>query len=324
MPAADVPIAIIGSAYRAPGVGREGLWEFLVEARSAWSTVPPDRFQHSAYHDPDFEKAGCFSGKGAHFLPDDIYAFDPAFFSITADEARAMDPQHRMLMECAMEACESAGLSLTDIADTQVGVFAAIGQPEYAYQAGEDLPNGNKFTSTGVASAMFANRLSHWFDLKGPSVTVDAACASSCYALHMACQSIRAGECDSALAAGCALIISPSVWTVMDTVGALSSAGKCFSYDSKASGFGRGEGAGCLILKRLSNALADGDPIRAVIRNTAAGHGGKTDGITLPSGTAQADLLRKVHADIGLSPADTLLVEVCNCSCRTQNQGTTY
>jgi acyl transferase domain-containing protein len=305
---ADVPIAIIGSAYRAPGVGRKGLWEFLAEARSAWSTVPADRFQQSAFH--HMEKPGFFSSAGAHFLPDDIYAFDPAFFNITADEARAMDPQHRILMECALEACESAGLSLATIANTQTGVFAALAQPEYGYQAVEDLPTSNKFTATGVASTMFANRLSYWFNLKGPSITVDAACASGSYALHLACQSIRAGECKSTFVGGCSLIVSPATWVLLDTLGALSLAGKCFSYDSKASGFGRGEGAGCIILKRLSDALADGDPIRAVIRNTAAGHSGKTDGISLPSRTAQADLLWKVHADVGLLPDDTVLVEV--------------
>lgn len=310
---ADVPIAIIGSAYRAPGIGRKGLWEFLSEARSAWSAVPSDRFQQSAVHHAASSslKPGLFSGAGAHFLPDDIYAFDPAFFNLTADEARAMDPQHRVLMECALEACESAGLSLPSIANTQTGVFAALAQPEYGYQAFEDLPTTTKFTATGIAMTMFANRLSYWFGLRGPSISVDAACASSSYALHLACQSIRSGECNSAFVGGCALIVSPATWATLDLIGALSPEGRCYSYDSRASGFGRGEGAGCVILKRLDDALADGDPIRAVIRNTVAGHSGRTDGISMPSATAQADLLRQVHDEIGLLPADTSVVEVC-------------
>ncbi|KAK7702827.1 Type I Iterative PKS [Diaporthe eres] len=308
---ADVPIAIIGSAYRAPGIGRKGLWEFLSEARSAWSAVPSDRFQQSAVHHAASSslKPGLFSGAGAHFLPDDIYAFDPAFFNLTADEARAMDPQHRVLMECALEACESAGLSLRSIANTQTGVFAALAQPEYGYQAFEDLPTTTKFTATGIAMTMFANRLSYWFGLRGPSISVDAACASSSYALHLACQSIRSGECSSAFVGGCALIVSPATWATLDLIGALSPEGRCYSYDSRASGFGRGEGAGCVILKRLDDALADGDPIRAVIRNTVAGHSGRTDGISMPSATAQADLLRQVHDEIGLLPADTDPIE---------------
>lgn len=165
-------IAIVGYAYRAPGVGRKGLWDFLTDAKSAWSRVPGDRFDQDAFFHPNSEKAGFISAKGGHFLPDDIYAFDAPFFNLKADEARAMDPQHRMMLECALEAAESAGITLADLAGTKTGVFAANDVSDYSAHTFEDLPTTSKYTAIGTAPCMFANRLSYFFDLTGPSIAV--------------------------------------------------------------------------------------------------------------------------------------------------------
>ena len=179
------PLAIVGHAYRAPGVGRKGLWEFLEAGKSAWSPAPFDRFNQEVYYHPDAEKSGFISSKGSRFLPDDIYAFDPSFFEISAKEARSMDPQHRLLLECAFEAAENAGLRLSDLLDSNAGVFAASVDSEYNDAMAEDMPTSSKYMALGIAPIMFANLLSYFFGLTGPSITVDATCASSSYALHL-------------------------------------------------------------------------------------------------------------------------------------------
>ena len=213
------PLAIVGYAYRAPGVGRKGLWRFLEEGKSAWSPIPRDRFNQDAYHHPNAEKAVFISSEGAHFLPDDIYAFDPALFKISAEEARSMDPQHRALLESAFEAAENAGLTLSDLRGLNAGVFAADVESEYNIAMAEDLPTSSKYTALGIAPTMFANRLSYSFGLTGPSVTLDAACASSSYALHLAYQNILAGECSTAFVGGAKLLNGPSQWSGLDTMG---------------------------------------------------------------------------------------------------------
>lgn len=213
------PLAVVSYAYRAPGVGRKGLWEFLEEGKSAWSPVPLERFNQDAYYHPDAEKPGFISSQGAHFLPDDIYAFDPSFFKISAEEARSMDPQHRLLLECAFEAAENAGLTLPDLLGSDTGVFAAGVDSEYNGAMAEDMPTSSKYMALGIASTMFANRLSYFFGLTGPSITVDAACASSSYAVHLACQSILAGECSTAFVGGAKLLNGPTQWSGLDTMG---------------------------------------------------------------------------------------------------------
>ncbi|KAI0133897.1 putative polyketide synthase [Xylariales sp. AK1849] len=303
------PLAVVGYAYRAPGVGRKGLFEFLEQGRSAWSKVPTDRFNHDAYYHPDKEKSGFISSQGGHFLPDDIYAFDPAFFNIKAEEARSMDPQHRLLLECAFEAAEDAGLTLHDLMGANIGVFAASDKSEYYNSEAQDLPTASIYTATGVNPCMFANRLSYFFGLTGPSVAVDAACASSCSAVHIACQSILAGECSAAFVGGAKTLNGPNQWIELDTMGTLSAEGKCFSYDVRASGFGRGEGAACIIIKLLSDALTSGDPVRSIIRNSASNHSGRTQGISMPGRASQEKLLSRLHQEIGLDPNETTFVE---------------
>lgn len=304
-------IAIVGYAYRAPGVSAdETLFDYLAKAKSAWGNIPNDRFDQDAYYGSNKEKAGTFAVQGAHFLKDDVFRFDAPFFNLRAEEARAIDPQHRMLLECAFEAVDHAGIRLHDLAGSETGVFSAVASGDYGQQMADDPLSASNWTATGTAPTMFANRLSYFFDLIGPSVSLDTACASSGYAVHLACQSLRVGECKTALVGGASLLLGPYQFTILDTMGALSPEGRCYSYDHKAAGFGRGEGAACMMLKPLAQALADGDPVQAVIRNTASNHSGRSDGITMPSRTAQVRLLRKVHDQIGLNPRDTPVIEV--------------
>ncbi|KAL0938515.1 polyketide synthase [Colletotrichum truncatum] len=303
-------LAIVGYAYRAPDVGRSGLWDLLADAKCASSQVPPSRFNQDAYYCPDYQKPGYIHAQGGHFMPQDIHAFDAAFFNIRRDEAKAMDPQQRITIECAFEAFENAGWGLQDVAGRNIAVFAAHQGSTYAGHAAEDLLTTSAYSASGTAGCMLANRISYLFDLRGPSAAIDTACASSSYAFHLACQSIRLGECSAALVSAANLLNGPELWSMLDTVGVLSSEGKCFSYDHRASGFGRGEGSACLVVKPLAAALADGDAIRAIIRNTAASHSGRiTGGITMPSQEAQEELARRVHREVGLDPKDTGFVE---------------
>ena len=213
------PMAVVGYAYRAPGVGRKGLWEFLVDAKSAFSRVPEDRFEQDAYYHSNPEKAGTFASKGAHFLPDDVYAFDAPFFNMNEEEVTSMDPQHRMILECALEAAEDAGLTLPNLSGSNTGVFAAIERSEYAERLADDLPTISKYTAIGTSGCMFANRLSYFFDLHGPSISLDSACSSSAYAVHMACQSLNLKECDTAFVGAASLILGPNMMVLLDTMG---------------------------------------------------------------------------------------------------------
>ncbi|KAI0968650.1 putative polyketide synthase [Xylaria arbuscula] len=305
----DIPIAVIGLAYRAPGVGRKGLWDYLTQARSAWTSIPDARFDQSAYWKPGEDKSGVFKAEGAHFLPDDIYAFDAAFFNMRAEEARNSDPQHRMLLECALEAAEDAGHSLLDLAGKKIGVFIGGGQIEYSQRLADDPHAAKTFSATGVAPCMAANRLSYFFDIDGPSIVLDAACASSLYAAHQGISALRNDECDGVFLGAASLTLGPGGWIALEKTGALSVQGRSFSYDEKASGFGRGEGAACLLLKRMDDAIRDGDPIRSIIRSAACNHGGRSEGITMPNGIAHQKLLLAVHKAAGLDPSQTAVVE---------------
>ncbi|KAI0402885.1 putative polyketide synthase [Xylaria palmicola] len=305
----DIPVAVIGLAYRAPGVGRKGLWDYLTQARSAWTTIPGARFDQSAYWKPGRDKSGVFRAEGAHFLSGDIYAFDAAFFNMRAEEARNSDPQHRMLLECALEAAEDAGRTLLDLAGSKFGVFVGGGQNEYSQRLADDHHAAKTFSATGVAPCMAANRISYFLGIHGPSIVLDAACASSLYAAHQAVSALRNGECDGAFVGAASLTLGPGGWIALEKTGALSVQGRSYSYDEKASGFGRGEGAACLLFKRMDDAIRDGDPIRAIIRSTACNHGGRSEGITLPNGIAQQKLLLAVHEAAGLNPSQTAVVE---------------
>ncbi|KAL8698413.1 MAG: hypothetical protein Q9224_001862 [Gallowayella concinna] len=298
------PIAVIGLAGRFPGEATDAraLWNLCCEGRSAWSEIREDRFSGHAYHHSDPAKIGCFNTKGAHFITQDLATFDTAFFGISPYEAKTMDPQQKIFLETTFEALENAGITREEIAGQNTGVYVGCSNVDYSAIATLDTQNIPVYMSTGMTSNMLSNRISYTFDLKGPSLTMDTACSSSLAAMHMACQSLRLGEINQAIVGGVYLMLSADPMIGLNE-------GRSYSYDSRATGYGRGEGVVSLILKPLDTAIRDGDNIRALIRNTGINQDGKTAGITYPSCDAQAGLISSVYAAAGLDPRETDYVE---------------
>ncbi|KAK6530124.1 hypothetical protein TWF694_003493 [Orbilia ellipsospora] len=306
-----MPIAIVGMACRFPGGCNtlEKFWEICEDARNTWSNWPEHRLNERAFHHPRTETLGAVHTKGGHFLEEDVTSCDTSFFNFTADLAKAMDPQIRILLEMTFEALESAGLSLEAVAGSPTSVFAGTMFHDYEDMLMQDVENLPRSYLMGTGQSMVANRISHFFDLRGPSVSVDTACSTAMTALHLACQSIRSGDAKMAVVGGTNLLLYPSSGIGLSTLGLSGAEGKSFGFDSRAGGYGRGEGVAAIILKPLDAALQDGDPIRAVIRETGMNQDGRTPTITSPSREAQEDLIRAVYRNAGLDPVDTTYVE---------------
>ena len=306
----DEPIAVIGLGCRFPGeiAGPEALWRFLCDGRSAVGEVPPDRW--SWFDDGSPEVAAALSGttRWGSFLSE-VDAFDAEFFEISPREAAKMDPQQRLLLEVAHEALEHAGISPDSLRHTQTGVFAGACVGEYGYLASADLSQVDAWSGTGGALSIIANRVSYFFDLRGPSVTVDTACSSSLVAVHLACQSLRMGDANLAIAAGVNLLLSPAVTRSFDQAEAMSPTGRCHAFDAAADGFVRGEGCGVTVLKRLTDALRDGDRVLAVIRGSAVNQDGRSNGLMAPNPAAQMAVLRAAYANAGVEPREVDYVE---------------
>ncbi|KAJ5135703.1 Acyl transferase/acyl hydrolase/lysophospholipase [Penicillium bovifimosum] len=309
----DVPkrMAIIGMSCRLPGdvSTADEFWNLCSRGRSAWSPIPKNRFNPESFYHPDPDRPGSFNPVGAHFLTEDIGLFDAPFFNITLQEARSMDPQQRILLECVYEALENAGIPNHEITGKKVGVFAGGSFPDYEINNTRDIEAVPMYAATGTAMALQANRVSYYFDLNGPSVTVDTACSSSLSALHLASQSIRNGECSLAIVGGCHLNIVPEAFISMTRSRLLADTGRSYAFDHRATGFGRGEGAGCIILKSLEDAEAAGDAIRSVIVNSGINQDGRTRGIAMPNGKAQEALIRQVYKEARIDPALVGFVE---------------
>ena len=306
----DEPIAVIGMGCRFPGdiSGPEELWRFLWEGRSAVQEVPADRWAPFEDGSPETEAAIAGTTRWGSFLSD-IGAFDAEFFEISPREAVKMDPQQRLLLEVASEALENAGIPANSLRHTQTGVYVGASITEYGYHASADLPSVDAWSNAGGALSIIANRLSYFLDLRGPSMTVDTACSSSLVALHLACQSLRMQDCGVAIAAGVNLLMSPAVFRGFDQSGALSPTGACHSFDADADGFVRGEGCGAVVLKRLSDAVRDGDRVLAVVRGSAVNQDGRSNGLLAPNPAAQMAVLRTAYANAGLSAHDVDYVE---------------
>ncbi|MGE2716624.1 SDR family NAD(P)-dependent oxidoreductase [Mycolicibacterium litorale] len=304
------PIAVIGLGCRLPGgiSDPDGFWEFLADARCAVGTVPAERWQPFDDGSPEVSSALSRTTRWGSFL-DDIEGFDADFFDISSREAVKMDPQQRLLLEVAWEALEHAGIPATSLRRSQTGVFAGACFSEYGYLASTDLPRVDAWSNTGGALSIIANRLSYFLDLRGPSITVDTACSSSLVAVHLACQSLRSGDSNLALAAGVNLLLSPAVFHGFDQAGALSPTGMCHAFDSAADGFVRGEGCGVVVLKRLPDALRDGDRVLAVVRGSAINQDGRSNGLMAPNPAAQMAVLRAACANAGVEPQDMDYVE---------------
>jgi acyl transferase domain-containing protein/acyl carrier protein len=306
------PIAIIGIGCRFPGGANdvESFWKLLVDAREAVTDVPPDRWNIEHFYDTEQGLPGKSIAKRAGFL-DQIDQFDPQFFGISPREAPYVDPQHRLLLETAWEAIEDAGIILDFENGTDIGVFVGISHNEYQGIQSTALDHSGigPHSPTGCAHSIAANRVSYCLNLQGPSVAMDTACSSALTAVHMACEHIRAGRGDTALAGGVTVIITPGGFIGFSQASMLSPDGHCKAFDASANGFVRGEGAGMLLLKRLSRAIADGDQIQGVIIGTALNQDGHTNGISLPSVEAQARLVVEACANAGISPSQIGFVE---------------
>lgn len=303
-------IAIVGVGCRLPGEanGPDALWDLLAGRRSAVVTVPDDRWQ--AFEDGSAQTGEALAGttRWGSFLPD-IAGFDADFFGISPREAEYIDPQQRLMLEVTVEALEHAGIPAESLQRSQTGVFVGACVSEYGYLASRDLSQVDVWTGTGGALSIIANRLSYFLDLRGPSLTIDTACSSSLVAVHLACQSLRTGQSDVAIAAGVNLLLSPVVTRSFDQAGAMSPTGGCHAFDAAADGFVRGEGCGVAVLKRLSDALRDGDRVLAVVRGSAVNSDGRSNGLMAPNPAAQAAVLRAACADAGVEPADIDYVE---------------
>ncbi|WBO65004.1 type I polyketide synthase [Streptomyces camelliae] len=304
------PIAVVGMGCRfAGGVDSpEDYWRLLMERRDGIGDVPQERWESYEEAGPQNAAALRKVTRSGGFL-DDIAGFDADFFGILPREAELMDPQQRIVLEVAWEALEHAGIRPRSLAGGDAGVFIGVGSDDYGRRMLEDLPRIEAWTGIGAAFCAVANRVSYTLDLRGSSLAVDTACSASLVALHLACQALRSGECPVALAGGVNIMAGPGLTMVLDAAGAVSPDGRSKSFDASADGYGRGEGAGVVVLKRLSDAQRDGDRVLAVIRGSAVNQDGRTNGIMAPSEEAQAHLLRQAYRSCGIDPATVDYVE---------------
>jgi acyl transferase domain-containing protein/aryl carrier-like protein len=306
------PIAIIGMGCRFPGGANspEQFWEMLRAGVDAITEVPSDRWSISSYYHPARTKPGKTVAKWGGFI-EKIDEFDAPFFGISPREASMMDPQQRLLLETCWEALEDGGQVVRQLAGSRTGVF--MGGFTLDYQLLQYTESNrhliDSHTATGTMMTLLANRISYAFDFRGPSVAVDTACSSSLVAVHLACQSIWDGESVVALAGGVNVMLKPEYFIALSKPGMLSADGRSKTFDSNANGYVRGEGAGVVVLKRLSQALADGDPIHALIRGTAVNQDGSSSGITVPRREAQEALMLEAYERAGVSPSEVQYVE---------------
>ena len=302
-------IAIVGAACRLPGASDLGSFaELLFARRDAVTEIPDDRWSKGFYYDPDPRQPGKTYTFAAGCL-DAIDQFDAGFFGMSPREAVNTDPQQRLLLELAYEALEDAGLAPARGKGMDMGVYVGASAFDFAAIKGGDIALMDAQSMQGLALSSSANRLSYAFNLKGPSLAVDTACSSAMVALHLACQAILRGETASALVGGANLMVSPQSYVGFSRASMLSPTGRCHAFDARADGYVRAEGAGILVLKPLEAALADGDPIRAVIHATGVNSDGRTNGISVPSRDAQATLLRQVYEAAEVQPDDLSYLE---------------
>lgn len=303
-------IAIIGLGCRFPSARNpEEFWQLMCNGVDAITEVPADRWDVDALYDPSPGSRGKMNTRWGGFL-EQVDQFDPEFFGIAPREATYIDPQQRLLLEIAWEALEDAGQVAEYLARTNTGVFIGISSNDYHQRLHKGgLGEINAYMGTGNAFSIAANRLSYMFDFRGPSMAIDTACSSSLVAVHLACQSLRSGESNLALAGGVNLLLSPELTIIFSQAQMMAADGRCKTFDAKANGYVRGEGCGIVVLKRLSDALKDSDNILALIRGSAINQDGRSNGLTAPNGPSQEALIRQALANAGVAPAQIGYVE---------------
>ena len=291
------PIAIIGMSCRFPGGANDpqAFWELLHNGVDTVTEIPSSRWDVSAFYDPNPDTPGKMYTREGAFL-DTVDHFDPLFFNISPREAISLDPQQRLLLEVSWEALENAAYAPEQLIGSRTGIFVGMGQNDYEklLQLRAESPEHiGVYEGTGNGLCFASGRLSYTLGLQGPNMAVDTACSSSLVAVHLAVMSLRAGECEMALAGGVHLILSPEVYIGLSRMRALSPDGRCKTFSAQADGYGRGEGGAMIVLKRLSDAQADGDNILALIRGSAINHDGKSSGLTVPNKLAQEAVIRQ-------------------------------
>ncbi|MFI0767740.1 SDR family NAD(P)-dependent oxidoreductase [Streptomyces sp. NPDC021218] len=304
------PIAVVGAACRLPGGIRDldGLWEALEQGRDLVGEVPADRFDARLFTDPAAPRRGKSYTAAGGFL-DDVAGFDAAYFGISPKEAAHMDPQHRLLLELTAEALDDAAVDPATLAGSDTAVFVGISDASYGALQMSALRTVGAYTMSGAASSIAANRVSHAFDLRGPSMAIDTACSSSLVALDRACRTLWEGGGRAAVCGGVNVLLSPFHYVGFSQASMLSQRGRCASFSAQADGFVRAEGGGVVLLKRLSDAVADGDRIHGLVLGTGSNSDGRTMGLALPSPEAQERLLREVYDRAGVHPDELVYFE---------------
>lgn len=290
----DEPVAVTGMACRFPGgcVTPEAFWTFLEEKGDGVIDIPAERWNADDYYDPESREFGKMYVRQAGFMQEDISAFDAGFFRISPMEAAETDPQQRLLLEVAWEALERAGQNPDRLRGSNTGVFVGIIGSEYAILPRDHLKS-NMYSGTGSMTSIASGRIAHILGLHGPVASIDTTCSSSLVSVYSACESLSRRQCDTALAGGVNMMLLPESFSLLCMMGALEKDGRCKPFDADGQGYGRGEGCGMVVLKRLSDAEKDGDPVLAVIRGGAVNHDGASSGLTVPNGNAQRKLITR-------------------------------
>ncbi|KAF2022424.1 hypothetical protein BU24DRAFT_338244 [Aaosphaeria arxii CBS 175.79] len=305
------PIAVVGFAFEFPGNIRteDAFWDMLVDRKVDAPTIPKDRFNPTAFGPVSEKDLGAWGTQGAHFLREDVGAFDAPFFSISPAEAEGMDPQQRKLLETTYHALENAGIPMDSLRGSKTSVHVGCFTGDYHLMQCKDPDTMPTYHATGNSSAILANRISWFFDLKGPSVMMDTACSSSLVALDQACQALRQNQTSMGIVCGCNLILTPESVTTIGKMGFLSPDGLCHSFDERGNGYARSEGLASLVVKRVSDAIRDKDTIRCVIQATSTNQDGRTINLAQPCEAAQEELLRSTYDTFNLDRSLTRFCE---------------
>ena len=301
-------VAIIGYSFRFPGQDDANFWQNLLNGRDLVTEVDPNRWPKEAFQHPNKKQLGCSYTFSAGSIGD-VSTFDAAFFGISPREAASMDPQQRLLLELSWEAFENSGIKPSSVRGSSSGVYIGIASTEYSYRFADDLAAIDSSFVTGNVLSIAANRISYVFDLHGPSMAIDTACSSSMVAFYQAYRSIISGETSLSLAGGISLHLHPSGFISFSKASMLSKQGRCRVFDASADGYVRSEGGGIFVLKDYDQAVADGNPILAVVANAMANTDGHKSGLTVPNFQAQAALLKQAYAEAGISPISINYIE---------------